>query len=119
MMSRRVIVRGVSQRPDQRPEIRSRGQLGQVFADRQARNGGGDRPELTLNVVGSVGLHIKAVKLSQSPGKENEDHRPSASRGIASRRSKRGQMIRSKSKQTHRADLEGLSAIKDRVSDGC
>jgi hypothetical protein len=50
-------------------------QLGKVLADLQTGCTCRDRPKLPTDFIGGIGLHVKALVLGQSAGKEDEDAR--------------------------------------------
>ena len=73
VMTQRMVVRLVSQRPADCPAVASLSQHRQVLTDVDAGRLSGDRSKLTTNRVGGLWLQIEALVLSQTSGQKDID----------------------------------------------
>ena len=111
VMAQRVITAAMSKRTNQRPLFRDAREIGEVLADVQPGSARADGLELATDFHGSVRLHVEALMLRESAGKEDVNHRLCPCRLRGRRHSLEGaEMIHAESQQSHRARLNHFTA---------
>ena len=107
MVTGRMIVRPVGQRPHESPEMASLRQPGEMFANLDPRRFGRDRPKFAANLGGSLGLEIEALELRQSSRKKDVNDGPGFDGAIGSRPGQRVQGLQMIQAQPQHANCPG------------
>ena len=110
VMPQRMVIRGMRERPTERPEVTPLRQQGQMLADLQPRGVGVDGLELAANFRRGLWLHVKAVVLPQAARQEDVDHRPGFPGRAPHSRPRfpqRGEVVGSQAQQADGSRLHG------------
>ena len=118
----RVFVVRMRERPDERPLVAARGEQREMLANKDTRCPSGNRREFTAHAFRGFRLGIETVMLRQSPGEKDVNDRFGTRRCwrdaiLGCQPPQACQVIHAQSQQADRPDLQGRAARELWMSD--